>query len=257
MIKVVAIDDEPLALRQLAAYIREIPFFELTGECRDAAGARQLIEEGRADAVFCDIDMPDLNGMDFVRSLVAPPIVVFATAYSEYAVEGYKVDAADYLLKPFSQDEFRRAAERVRERFVARTARTGLAAAEGMPAPSAATAAAAQPLVEGDQLFVKTDGRIVKVALADIRFIEGMSEYLKLHLKSVPRPVITLLSMKRLEERLPSCFMRIHRSWIINLGEIKEVNKNRVIMDDKTYLPIGDMYREAFMAYIDSRFLGK
>ncbi len=259
MIKVLAIDDEPLALRQLAAYIHKIPYFELIGECQSASEARKKIENERVDAVFCDINMPDLNGMDFVKSLAVPPILVFATAYSEYAVEGYKVDAIDYLLKPFSFDEFRRAAEKVGERHAARMAKYGLAADDALRSADGSDGGPSAPTFSDGkgQLFVKSDGRIMRVALEDIRFIEGMSEYLKLHLKSTSRPIITLLSMKRLEERLPSNFMRIHRSWIINLNEIQEVNKNRVIMDEKNYLPIGEMYKDAFLKYIDDRFLGK
>ena len=117
MIKVLAIDDEPLALQQLAAYIRKIPFLELVGECQSALDAKKILEEEMIDAIFCDINMPDLNGMDFVKSLVAPPLVVFTTAYSEYAVEGFKVDAVDYLLKPFGLDDFKRAALRLQERL--------------------------------------------------------------------------------------------------------------------------------------------
>ena len=117
MIKTLIIDDEPLALQQLAVYVSKIPFLTLVGECQSALEARDIINNERVDVIFIDINMPDLNGMDFVRSLVAPPLVVFTTAYSEYAIDGFKVDAVDYLLKPFSLDDFRRAALRVKERY--------------------------------------------------------------------------------------------------------------------------------------------
>ena len=239
MIKVLAIDDEPLALQQLAAYIRKIPYLELCGECQSALEAKEILNNESIDAIFCDINMPDLNGMDFVKSLAAPPLVVFTTAYSEYAVEGFKVDAVDYLLKPFGLDDFRRAANRLQERLAA--------------APKAAVAEDA----EDDTIFVKTDYKVVKLAISDIRYIEGMSEYLKIHLESQPKPVVTLLSMKKMEEYLPPYFMRIHRSYIINLKMIQEVNKNRVIMDSDTYLPIGDNYKDAFNDYLNTKFLGK
>jgi len=239
MIKVLAIDDEPLALQQLAAYIKKIPYLELIAECQSAIEAKEILNNENIDAIFCDINMPDLNGMDFVKSLAAPPLVVFTTAYSEYAVEGFKVDAVDYLLKPFGLDDFRRAASRLQERLSA--------------APKAI--AADQP--DDDTIFVKTDYRVVKIAVSDIRYIEGMSEYLKLHLESQPKPIVTLLSMKKMEEYLPPYFMRIHRSYIINLKKIQEVNKNRVIMDADTYLPIGDNYKEAFNDYLNTKFLGK
>ena len=200
-IRCLAIDDEPLALQQLVTYINKVPFLELAAQCQSALEARRFLEHDTADAIFCDINMPDLNGMDFVKSLTAPPLVVFTTAYSEYAVEGFRVNAVDYLLKP--------------------------------------------------------DYRMVKVAISAIRYVEGMSEYLKVWLDGEPKPIITLLSMKKLEERLPDCFMRIHRSFIVNLTKIQEVNKNRVILDADTSLPIGDLYKEAFQAYLDSKFLGK
>ena len=236
MIRCLAIDDEPLALQQIAAYINKVPFLELAGQCQSALEARQFLTEDRVDAIFCDINMPDLNGMDFVKSLTAPPLVVFTTAYSEYAIEGFKVNAVDYLLKPFGMQDFMRAANRLQER---------------LSVPVAA------PTETDDTLFLKTDYRIIKVSIPDIRYVEAMSEYLKVWIEGEAKPIITLLSMKKMEERLPSNFMRIHRSYIINLDKIQEVNKNRVIMDADTYLPIGDLYKEAFQTYLDKKFLGK
>ena len=236
MIRCLAIDDEPLALQQIAAYINKVPFLELAGQCQSALEARQFLTEDRVDAIFCDINMPDLNGMDFVKSLTAPPLVVFTTAYSEYAIEGFKVNAVDYLLKPFGMQDFMRAANRLQER---------------LSVPAA-------PTVETDDtLFLKTDYRIIKVNIPAIRYVEAMSEYLKVWIEGEAKPIITLLSMKKMEERLPANFMRIHRSYIINLDMIQEVNKNRVIMDANTYLPIGDLYKEAFQTYLDKKFLGK
>ena len=237
MIRCLAIDDEPLALQQLVAYIHKVPFLELAAQCQSALEARSFLEHDTVDVLFCDINMPDLNGMEFVKSLAVPPLVVFTTANSEYAVEGFKVNAVDYLLKPFGLQDFQKAAMRVKERLSERMSER----------------------VEGgdDTIFLKTDYRIVKVKLSDIRYIEGMSEYLKVWVDNEPKPIITLLSMKKMEERLPDCFMRIHRSYIIHLDKIQEVNKNRVIMDADTYLPIGDLYKEAFQHYLDSKFLGK
>lgn len=236
MIRCLAIDDEPLALQQIAAYINKVPFLELAAQCHSALEARQFLSDDRVDAIFCDINMPDLNGMDFVKSLTAPPLVVFTTAYSEYAIEGFKVNAVDYLLKPFGMQEFMRAANRLQERL-------------SIPASA--------PAETDDTLFLKTDYRIVKVNIPDIRYVEAMSEYLKVWIEGEAKPIITLLSMKKMEERLPDNFMRVHRSYIINLDKIQEVNKNRVIMDADTYLPIGDLYKEAFQAYLDKKFLGK
>ena len=239
MIRCLAIDDEPLALQQLVAYINKVPFLELADQCRSAIDARQYLANNTVDAIFCDINMPDLNGMEFVKTLEAPPLVVFTTAYSEYAVEGFKVNAVDYLLKPFGLQEFLRAANRIKARI------------EG------AGSAGGHTEVEDDSIFLKTDYRIVKVSISDIRYVESMSEYLKVWVEGQPKPIITLLSMKKMAERLPDNFMRIHRSYIVNLNKIQEVNKNRVIMDADTFLPIGDLYREAFQAYLDTKFLGR
>ena len=242
--KVLAIDDEPLALQQLATYIRKVPFLELAGECLSAHEAKRIMDSEPIDALFIDINMPDLNGMDFVRSLAMPPLVVFTTAYSNYAIEGYKVDAVDYLLKPFTLDDLQRAALKVKAQYELRQA----------------AEAHVSPVDEDDTLFVKTEHRIVSIHLADIIYIEGMSEYLKIHLDSAGKPLVVLLAMKKLEERLPQHFMRIHRSYIVNLRHIKEVNKSRVIVgtpQGDAFLPIGDLYRDAFNEYLNQKFLVK
>ncbi|MBR0524322.1 MAG: response regulator transcription factor [Prevotella sp.] len=239
MIRCLAIDDEPLALQQLTAYIKKIPFLELVDSCQSAHDALTVMNQEVIDAIFVDINMPDLNGMDFVKSLPVPPLVVFTTAYSEYAVEGFKVDAVDYLLKPFGLTEFQRTANKVKARYDQRN-----------------TAVIAQD--EEDTLFLKTDYKVIRIDVKDIRYVQSMSEYLKIFLEGRAKPVIVLLSMKKMEERLPeNQFMRIHRGYIVNLKKIQEVNKNRVIMDEETYLPIGDNYKEAFNSYLESKFLGK
>ena len=239
-IRCLAIDDEPLALQQLVAYISKVPFLELAAQCQSALEARQYLENDTVDAIFCDINMPDLNGMDFVKSLVVPPLIVFTTAYSEYAVEGFRVNAVDYLLKPFGLQDFQRAALRLKERKEESGKRKEDTESN-----------------DDNTLFLKTDYRIIKVSIPDIIYIEGMSEYLKVWIQGEPKPIITLLSMKKMEERLPDYFMRIHRSYIINLTKIQEVNKNRVIMGPDTYLPIGDLYKDTFQAYLNTKYLGK
>ena len=245
MIKCLAIDDEPLALQQLVTYISKVSDLELAAQCQSALEARKYLEQNVVDVIFCDINMPDLSGMDFVRSLQVPPLIVFTTAYSEYAVMGFKVNAVDYLLKPFGLQDFQRAVARVKERLEGPTSNTQ------HPTPNT------QHDTQADTIFIKTDYRIVKVTISDIRYIEGMSEYLKIYVEGEPKPLITLLSMKKIETKLPDTFMRIHRSYIVNLTKIQEVNKNRIIMDAETYLPIGDLYKEAFLNYLDTRFLGK
>lgn len=239
MINCIAVDDEPLALKQLENYISQVPFFDFKGGCRCAAEAMKYIREDIVDAIFLDINMPDINGIDFVKTLVTPPIIVFTTAYADYAVEGFKVNAVDYLLKPFGLDEFRRAAEKVRVQYEQREGNSTAVADED------------------DSLFFKTDYKIVRVNVSSISCIKGMSEYLKLHMDGNVDPLVILLSMKKLEGRLPSYFMRVHKSYIINQRKIREVARGRVLMEDGTLIPVGDMYKEAFQAYLDSKFLGK
>jgi DNA-binding LytR/AlgR family response regulator len=243
-IKVLAIDDEPLALQQLVTYINKVPFLELAAQFQSAVEARAFLEQDNADAIFCDINMPDLNGMDFIKSLAAPPLIVFTTAYSEYAVEGFRVNAVDYLLKPFSLQDFQRAANKLLTQLSALTS------------PLSTLPSNLSPLTS-DYVFLKTDYRVIKVNIADIRYIEAMSEYLKVWREGETKPIITLLSMKKIEESLPDYFMRIHRSYIINLKKITEVNKNRVFLSEDTSIPIGDLYKEAFQAFIDSKYLSK
>lgn len=237
MIRTIAIDDEPLALQQLTSYIEKVPFLKLVAECRSAMEAMEVLNNEEVDAIFCDINMPDINGMELIKSLPAPPIVVFTTASADHALEGYKFDAADYLLKPFGLMDFKRAANKVQKRYYL---------ANSKPAGNS----------EDDTVFLKTENRMVKVAFNDIRYIEGMSEYIKVYLEG-QKPIVVLLALKRMEDRMPSYFMRIHRSYIINLKKIQEVNKNRVIMDQDTYLPIGENYKNALTEYISDRFLGK
>jgi DNA-binding LytR/AlgR family response regulator len=225
MIRVVAIDDEPLALKQLEMYIGKIPFLELVASCPSAASARPYVE--RADILYVDINMPDLSGMDFVRSLENPPLVVFTTAYSEYALDGFKVHAADYLLKPFSFQEFEASALHLRDRIEAACPQT-----ESGP----------------EALTFKIDYKSVRVELSRIRYVESMSEYLKIWLRDEPAPLVVLYSLKRLAEQLPEDrFLRIHRSYLVNLSEVREYSRTSVTLSGGPTLPVGDLYRATFL----------
>ena len=237
MIQCLAIDDEPLALKQLATYIDKVPYLELTASLHSATEAAEVMKNEKIDVIFIDINMPDINGLEFIASLDTPPLVVFTTAYSEYAVDAYKVNAIDYLLKPFSLDDFKRAAEKVKKQYE-------LLHASEVSNPD-----------DDDAIFVKTDYKVVRIVLSDIRYIEAMSEYLRIYSDHAQRPIVVLLSMKKMEERLPKSFMRIHRSYIINLKKIIEVNKNHVLMAPEASLPIGDLYKDAFNNYLSSKFL--
>lgn len=240
MIRCLAIDDEPLALRQLAAYLQKVPFFELVDSCQSALEAMEILDKQEVDVIYIDINMPDLNGLDFVRSLHHPPMVVFTTAYQEYAVQGYKVDAIDYLLKPFGMSDVLRAADKVKRQY------------------DLLHTVSLSPMDEDEALFLKSEYKVVRVLVSHIVFIEGMSEYLRIHVADQPKPIIVLLSMKKMEERLSNAdFMRIHKSYIINLRHIAEINRSRVVLDNGAEIPVGDSYRERLNDYVSQKFLGK
>jgi len=237
MIRCIAIDDEPLALRQITGYIKKTPFLELTGTCESALQALETIGKTEIDVMYVDINMPDLSGMDFVKTLENPPGIVFITAYSEYALEGFRVDAIDYLLKPISYSDFLKSANKVRVWF------------EKLATKSEE--------VRSDKnfLFIKSDYKILRINFDDITYIEGMSEYIKIHLAN-SKPVVTLLSMKAIEEQLPNDkFMRVHRSYIVSLGKISVIERNRIIFDGNVYIPVSDQYKTIFQNYIEKNFL--
>ena len=236
-LKCIAIDDEPLALQQVASYIQKLPFLELVGQYSSAFEALQLLEKQPVDLMFVDINMPDLNGLEFVKSLTQKPLLIFTTAYSEYALEGFKVDALDYLLKPFSFAEFSKAAGKARTQF------------ELMKN-------APEKLESNDEfLFIKSEYKLLRVNLNDIQFIEGMKEYVRIHITG-QKPIMTLLSMKLLDAKLPeSKFMRVHRSYIVNLKKVTTVERFTIVFDNKQRIPISDNYKEKFQAFLDKNFM--
>ncbi|MCR4766029.1 MAG: LytTR family DNA-binding domain-containing protein [Bacteroidaceae bacterium] len=250
MIRCLAIDDEPLALEQLKAYIKKIPYLTLEDSCMSALSASKVLAEKQIDAIFIDINMPDLNGMDFVKSLFNPPLVVFTTAYSEYAIEGFKVNAVDYLLKPFGLDDFQRAANKVLRQYQ-------LLHQQEASATMAATATPPTTDEGNNVLFVKSEYRMVRIDIARIRYVEAMSEYLRLHLEDESKPVIALLSMKKLEERLPSNFIRVHRSYIVNVQKIQHIERGRIVMNKETYIPISEGYKDVFNQFLSEKSLEK
>lgn len=253
MIRVIAIDDEPLALLQLQRMIEKTPFFTLAAACQSALDAMKVMEEESVDAIFADINMPDLSGLDFIRSLTNPPIIVFTTAYSQYALDGYKVNAIDYLLKPFGQPEFQRAAAKVKKQY---ELLHPAASKQHLPEEEYSADATCEH-IDGDMLFVKVDYRIVRISISGIRYIESQSEYLKLHMQNGP-DLMVLMSIKRMAELLPKDrFVRIHRSYIVNMSHAVEIAKMRVRIDEDTFLPIGDLYKEDTLKFINDRLVGR
>ncbi len=235
-IKCVAIDDEPLALKQIGAYLERTPFFETIALCSNAFEALQFIREGEVDLLFVDINMPDLNGLDFVRSLERKIPVIFTTAYSEYAIDGFQVDALDYLLKPISYASFLKSANKAKTWFDINHKSNEVV----------------QPQM--DYLFVKSEHRLIRILLSDIKYIEGSNEYIIIHLMK-EKPLTTLMRMKNIESMLPeNQFMRVHRSFIVNLNQVKVIERNRIIFDEKIYIPVGEQYKENFQRFLDKTF---
>lgn len=244
MLKCIAIDDEPLALRQLKSYIEKIPYLELTAACNNALEAQQLLASQHVDLIFVDINMPDLSGVEFVRSLVDRPMVIFTTAYSEYAVEGFKLDAVDYLLKPFSFADFSRSAGKANSLY---ELRHNQRAGEPEATPEALPK-------DKEYISVKADYKVSLVKISDIVHLESEGEYVRMHLAD-GTTITTLFRLKNMEAALPSdMFMRVHRSYIVNLRCIKGYVRGRVFLSDTEYVPIGENYKESFQHYIESNF---
>ena len=253
MLKCIAIDDEPLALRQIESYIRKIPYLELTASCNNALEAQQFLAGQHADLIFVDINMPDLSGVEFVRSLVERPMVIFTTAYSEYAVEGFKLDAVDYLLKPISYADFLTAANKAFEWFELKR-RTSLYERRHNQRPADASEPVPEALPKDKEyISVKADYKVSLVKISDIVYLESEGEYVRMHLAD--GSTITPLVRLNMETALPSeMFMRVHRSYIVNLRCIKGYVRSRVFLSDTEYVPIGENYKESFQRYIDANF---
>lgn len=238
-IRCIAVDDEPMALEKLKKYIGKISYLQLEAACSGADEAMTVLESKEIDAIFIDISMPDQNGMDFISSLENPPMVVFITAYAEYAVQSYKVRAVDYLLKPYSFEDFQRACSTLVERWSMNR-----------------TQEEAPRNEDGGYLYLKVDYRLVKVNVADIIYIEGMNEYLKLHVRNSD-PILTHTTFRNISDSLPQNFMQVHRSYLVNLNHIREVERSSILMSNDARFPIGDSYKEAFNAYVSCHTISK
>lgn len=238
MIKCIAIDDEPLALKQLENYIKKTPFLQLSAACHSAAAASEILKNESVDVIFTDINMPDVSGLDFVKSLSNPPLVVFSTAYAEYAVEGFKIDAIDFLLKPYGYDDFMKAAMKVRQYLEWKN--------------SSANAETVQN-EERDFMFIRADNKSVKVFYDNILYIEAMSEYIRIHFKNGDKSLMTFMSVKLMAESLPAAkFRRIHRSYIVALDSIKSLQRSELELADGTILPVSASYKDDIQNYLEN-----
>ena len=232
-------DDEPMALSLIESYVLKTPFLELKAKCNSAIKAMEFLEtDSDIDLFFLDIQMPDLTGLEFSRLLPAKSKVVFTTAFDQYAIEGYKVNALDYLLKPFDYNEFLNAAQKARNHFEINCVQN----AENL-----------QNKKNSDFIFVKSEYRQIKINFSEILYIEGLKDYVKIYTSSHPRPILTLMSLKKLEEELPSeQFMRVHRSYIISLEKIEAIERNHVVIKDG-FITIAPNYKDILMEYIKGK----
>lgn len=232
-IRTIIADDEPFALDLLKSYVEKVPFLELLKACRSAVEVMEALEEEKEVDLLClDIQMPSLTGMQLAKTLGENgPKIIFTTAFEEYAIEGYKVNAIDYLLKPFSFEEFLAAAQKAKR--------------QGASLPSKVQ----------DYIIVKSDYKLRQIELNDIIYIEGLKDYVKIHRESADKSLLTLMSMKKLEASLPKDrFMRIHRSFIVNLNKIKTVERGSIVFG-KEHIPVSDKYKEQFQEFLNQRFL--
>ncbi|CAM1347345.1 LytR/AlgR family response regulator transcription factor [Tenacibaculum crassostreae] len=233
MLSCILIDDEPLALNLLEDYVNATPFLKLIATCNSAIAAIEILEKEVVDLIFTDIQMPNLSGMEFSKLIKNNKAkIIFTTAFEEFAVESYKVNTIDYLVKPISYPEFLTAANKAKQQILQGVNQVGI----------------------DDYIFVKSDYKLIKIDLKDLIYVEGLKDYLKFYTVTSEKPILTLKSMKSLEDELPkSQFMRVHRSFIVNLKKITTIERNRIVFGDK-YIPVSEKYKEDFLKFIKSDF---
>ncbi len=246
MINVIIVDDEPLAQDVLETYIEKVPELNLVKKCNNAFEANEALKNNQIDLMFLDIQMPQLTGIDFLKTLSKPPLVIFTTAYSNYAIEGFELNALDYLLKPISVDRFMKAVNKAIEQIE-------LQRREAPPSGGMASVEEEGP----DYIFVKADKKLVKVNFDEIIYIEGLKDYVIIRMEN--QRVITLQTMKSLEDKLPPAqFRRIHRSYIVNVKHIEAIVGNMVEVMEKgqaKHLPVGKNYRDELLDMINKNRL--
>ncbi|WP_274950030.1 LytR/AlgR family response regulator transcription factor [Bacteroides cutis] len=225
------VDDEPLALNLLESYVLKTPFLELAGKYSSAVQAMKDLPDKHVDLLFLDIQMPELNGLEYSKMVDFHTRIVFTTAFDQYAIDGYKVNALDYLLKPISYVDFLQAANKAVQWF-------GLLQ---------------QPKEVIESIFVKSDYKLVQVELKNILYIEGLKDYVKIYEENTPKPILSLMSMKAMEELLPaSRFMRVHRSYIVQKDKIRIIDRGCIVFG-KSYIPISDSYKQVFQDFLEKR----
>lgn len=229
------VDDEPLALGLLQSYVEKTPFLKLTGRYANAILAMKELPDNEVDLLFLDIQMPELNGLEFSKMLPARTKVVFTTAFGQYALDGYRVNALDYLLKPISYVDFLEAANKALQWFEM-TQSKGSAEEK-----------------EIQSIFVKSEYKLIQIDLDKISYVEGLKDYVKIYVEDIPRPILSLMNMKAMEQLLPaSRFIRVHRSYIVQKGKIRVIDHGRIVFG-KTYIPVSDSYKTNFQKFLDGQ----
>ncbi len=243
----IIVDDEPLAIDLLSDFIGRVAFLEKTAECKNAVEAIEALNHGAADLLFLDIQMPNISGIQLLNSIETRPMVIFTTAYSEYAIESYNQNAIDYLLKPFTFERFLKAVNKAYSLFTARNTAIQQSVAHDSLITSSSTINTQTP----DYIFVKADYKTVKINFDQILYIEGLKDYIKIFTGS--KPIITQLSLKYIEEKLPSQnFFRVHRSYIVSLKHIQSIERS-IIRIGEARIPISESYKEFFLKSIGER----
>lgn len=237
------VDDEPLALNLLESYVRKTDSLELCGSYSSAIQAMKSLPEHPVDLLFLDIQMPELNGLEFSRMVSDNTRIIFTTAFEQYAIDGYRVNALDYLLKPISYNDFIEAVNKALQWFELRKkAETPDSVQTSLPTDS-------------NHIYVKSDYKIVQIELDKILYIEGLKDYIKIYTEDNPRPILSLTSMKTMEEKLPSNrFIRVHRSYIVQKQKIKIIDKGRIVFG-KEYIPVSDSYKQELQNYVNEHII--
>jgi len=230
MLRCIAVDDEPLAVELLEDNISKVPYLQLAAKCSNAMEAIKVLQAEPVDLIFLDIQMPGLTGLQFIQSLISRPMIILITAYEKFALEGFNLDVVDYLVKPVSFERFVKACNKAWELYQLKTKPGELTTGK-----------------QAEYIFVNVDYSLLKVVLGDIIWIEGLKDYIKIHLKSTSKPVITRMTMKSIEEILPANrFIRIHKSYIVAMAFITAIRKSTVMIGAEE-LPVSETYQEALM----------
>jgi len=234
----VIVDDEPMALSLVESYVDKTPFLDLKRKCSSAIEAMEFLQGNPVDLLFLDIQMPDLSGIEFSKMLPKETRVIFTTAFDQYALEGFKVEALDYLLKPFDYAEFLVAANKANAWF---TLVNGNQQKEGS--------------IDKEFLFVKSEYKQLRIKLADVLYFEGLKDYIKIWLKDNPKPILTLMSLKSLEEELPGTqFLRVHRSFIVSLNNIEVIERSQILINNQR-ITVSEQYKEKFLEFVNRNSL--